>query len=226
MTNFSEKMGGGLMKIRKNKYEYLIFDFDGTLSDTYPVFTDAVLMLAERYGVKADYDTVYSLLKINIGAALKHYDLGISDREKKDEFWEIYLSIAMDRQKAYPDAKEILEFARQHGKKSYVYTHSKKWVYDLMEQMEILEYFDFVLDSTYDFPPKPAPDALNFMCEKCNIDKSKALMIGDRDIDIEVGHNAGMDACLIDEGGFYKDCKAEYRIEVLDSLKSIITAEV
>ena len=56
-------------------YNYLIFDFDGTLSDTYPVFTDAVLMLVERYGVQADYDMIYRLLKINIGEALKHYDL-------------------------------------------------------------------------------------------------------------------------------------------------------
>ena len=131
----------------------------------------------------------------------------------------------MDRQKAYPEAKELLEFARQHGKKCYVYTHSDKWVYDLMDRMQILEYFDFVLDRSYNFPSKPAPDAINFMCEKCNIDKSKALMIGDRDIDIKVGHNAGIDACLIDEGGYYKDCEAEYKIEVLSELKSIITGE-
>jgi len=203
-------------------YDYLIFDFDGTLSDTYPVFTEAILKLTERYGLETDYDTVYRLLKKSTSVALTYYDFGISLEQARKEFEEIYCSIAMDKQQLFPETKEILNFAKHHNKKCYIYTHSGKWVYALLDRMEIADCFEFVLDKSYDFPAKPAPDALNFICEKCAIDKSRALMIGDRDIDIDVAHNAGISACLIDSENFYEDCKAEYKINLLTELKGII----
>lgn len=203
-------------------YDFLIYDFDGTLSDTYPVFTEAFLKLMEKYDIPQDRDTVYGLLKQSVGAALNHYDFPMSKKAAREEFEKIYEPIALEKQNLFPEAEGILRFGTENGKKNYVYTHSGLWVYALMERMGIRDCFDFVLDCTYDFPRKPAPDALNFLIEKCGIDRSRALMIGDRDLDIEVAHNAGIDACLFDSENFYPELKAEYRITSLDELKDII----
>ena len=203
-------------------YDFLIYDFDGTLSDTYPVFTDAFQILMEKYGIPRDRETVYGLLKKSVGTALDHYDFPISKKEARLEFEEIYQPIALEKQNLFPEAEEILRFGLANGKKNYVYTHSGLWVYPLMERMGIRDCFDFVLDSTYGFPGKPAPDALNFLIEKCGIDKSRALMIGDRDLDIHVAYAAGIDACLIDTENYYPDLKADYRICSLLELKEII----
>lgn len=203
-------------------YDFLIYDFDGTLSDTYPVFTEAFLKLMEKYGIPQDRDTVYGLLKQSVGAALSHYDFPMSKKEAREEFEKIYEPIALEKQDLFPEARDILRFGMENGKKNYVYTHSGLWVYALMDRMGIRDCFDFVLDCTYDFPRKPAPDALNFLIEKCGIDKSRALMIGDRDLDIEVAHAAGIDACLFDSENFYPDLQAEYRITSLTELKKII----
>ncbi len=203
-------------------YDFLIYDFDGTLSDTYPVFTEAFLKLLEKYRIKGDRDTVYGLLKQSVGTALNHYEFPMSKGEAKKEFWAIYQPIALEKQELFPEAEPILRFGLAEGKKNYVYTHSGLWVYDLMERMDIRDCFDFVLDRTYDFPRKPAPDALNFLIEKCGIDRSRALMIGDRDLDIEVAHAAGIHACLIDPENYYPELKAEYRIGSLLELKQIL----
>lgn len=203
-------------------YDFLIYDFDGTLSDTYPVFTEAFLKLMEKYGIPQDRDTIYGLLKQSVGAALSHYDFPMSKKEAREEFEKIYEPIALEKQDLFPEARDILRFGMENGKKNYVYTHSGLWVYALMDRMGIRDCFDFVLDCTYDFPRKPAPDALNFLIEKCGIDKSRALMIGDRDLDIEVAHAAGIDACLFDSENFYPDLQAEYRITSLTELKKII----
>lgn len=203
-------------------YDFLIYDFDGTLSDTYPVFTEAFLNMMEKYGIPKDRDTVYGLLKQSVGAAVNHYDFPMSGKEARAEFEKIYEPIALEKQQLFPEAEGILRFGMEKGKKNYVYTHSGLWVYSLMERMGIRDCFDFVLDCTYDFPRKPAPDALNFLIEKCEIDKSRALMIGDRDLDIEVAHNAGIAACLFDSENFYPNLQAEYRITSLDELKEII----
>ena len=88
--------------------------------------------------------------------------------------------------------------------------------------MNLSQYFDFVVDGSYKFPAKPAPDAVDFLCKKCNIDKSRALIIGDRDIDIGAGHAAGIKGCLIDVGNYYPSYPADYRINSLLDLKQII----
>lgn len=203
-------------------YDFLIYDFDGTISDSYPIFTDAFLKMLEKYNFPQDRDTVYGLLKQSVGAALNHYDFPMSKKEARAEYYEIYGPIAEEKQKLLPGAEEILRFGLASGKKNYVYTHSAHWIYAVMKREGIHDCFDFVLDGTYDFPRKPAPDALNFLIEKCGIDKSRALMIGDRDIDIDVAHAAGIDACLIDSENFYPDVKAEYKITSLRELEEII----
>ena len=205
-----------------NMYDYLIYDFDGTLSDTYPVFTAALLEQTKRHGIDTDYETAYKLLKQSTTVALKYYDFKVSSIDARREFEEIYCMIARKEQQLFPETKDILDFAKDNNKKCYIYTHSDKWVYEFLERMQILNCFEFVLDRSYDFTAKPAPDALNFLCEKCGIDRSRAVMIGDRDIDIDVAHNAGISACLIDREDCYPDIQAEYRIKNLLELKDII----
>ena len=47
-------------------------------------------------------------------------------------------------------------------------------------------------------------------------------MIGDRNLDIDVAHAAGIHACMIDPENYYPDIKAEYRINSLLELKEIL----
>ena len=57
-----------------------------------------------------------------------------------------------------------MRFAIALGKKNYLFTQAAVLSTNL-EKMGIHDCFDFVLESTtYKFPRKPAPDALNFLC--------------------------------------------------------------
>ena len=55
-------------------YQNIVYDFDGTISDSYPIFTKALLVLLEHHGMKEDYGACYALLKESVGAALRHFD--------------------------------------------------------------------------------------------------------------------------------------------------------
>lgn len=203
-------------------YKHLIYDFDGTLSDTYPCFTEAVLELIRKYGFTDTYENVYANLKVNVGHALKQYDFGKDTLAARKEFHIIHDELAPKIQKPYPEAEEILRYAMAQGHKNYLYTHSGKIVSILLEQWGIADCFEDIIDSTMKFPTKPAPDALNYLCEKHGIDKKDCLMIGDRDIDTDCGRNAGMKGCLFDPDRYYADTDVDYRIENLLELKNII----
>ena len=203
-------------------YKHLIYDFDGTLSDTYPCFTETVLELIKKYGISDTYENVYSNLKVNVGYALKQYDLGKDAAEARRDFHVIHNELAPKIQKPYPEAEEILRYAMAQGHKNYLYTHSGKIVKILLEQWGIADCFEDIIDSTMKFPTKPAPAALNYLCEKHGLDKKDCLMIGDRDIDTDCGRNAGMKGCLFDPDHYYDKADVDYRIENLLELKNII----
>ena len=203
-------------------YKHLIYDFDGTLSDTYPCFTATVLELIKKYGISDTYENVYDNLKVNVGYALKQYDLGKDAAEARRDFHVIHNELAPKIQKPYPEAEEILRYAMAQGHKNYLYTHSGKIVKILLEQWGIADCFEDIIDSTMKFPTKPAPDALNYLCEKHGLDKKDCLMIGDRDIDTDCGRNAGMKGCLFDPDHYYDKADVDYRIENLLELKNII----
>ena len=203
-------------------FDYIIYDFDGTISDTYPVFAKAFVETAASYNIPVNYDTVYKQLKISVGHALKQYSWNDDMENVKSQFKKNHHRLARQYQEAFPEAKEILQYAIDHGKKNYLYTHTGKFAYEMLAKMGLTQYFEFVLDGSYGFPSKPAPDAFNFLCQKCNIDKNRAIMIGDRDIDVGAAHAAGAKGCLIDTDNLYVDCVVDYRIDSLLDLKHII----
>jgi HAD superfamily hydrolase (TIGR01509 family) len=203
-------------------YKHLIYDFDGTLSNTYPCFAETVIQMLKVRGLPADYKTVYDNLKVSVGNALQRADFTEDYSVLRKEFHVVHDELALKIQKPYPEAEEILRYAMAQGHKNYLYTHSGKIVKILLEQWGIADCFEDIIDSTMKFPTKPAPDALNFLCEKHGLDKKDCIMIGDRDIDTDCGRNAGMKGCLFDPEHYYDDSDVDYRIENLLELKNII----
>ena len=43
-------------------------------------------------------------------------------------------------------------------------------------------------------------------------------MVGDRDIDVEAAHNAGIDGCLFDPEHFYEAYDTPYRVQTVPEL--------
>ena len=203
-------------------YKHLIYDFDGTLSDTYPCFTESILQTLKDYGLSDTYESVYAKLKVSVGYTINCYDFGKYYKEIRNHFHKIHDELAPKIQKPYPEAEEILRYAMAQGHKNYLYTHSGKIVKILLEKWGIADCFEDIIDSTMKFPTKPAPDALNYLCEKHGLDKKDCIMIGDRDIDTDCGRNAGMKGCLFDPEHYYDNADVDYRIENLLELKNII----
>ena len=202
-------------------YSDLIYDFDGTLSDTYPVVTEEFLRILREHGIREEYDRAYAYLKRSYGYAVKQYDIGMEAKAFSALLNERVIRASV-RQKPIAGALELLRAAAERGKRNFIYTHSGAYVHGIMERWGFAPYVTYVLDSSHGFPRKPDPAALRYLTERFSIDPAKVLMVGDRDIDIEVGHNAGMAGCLLDPEGFYTDCVAEYRVCTLPEIQKIL----
>lgn len=202
-------------------YDNIIYDFDGTVADSYPYFTRALKLTLEHYGKEDTYESILANLKISVRHALRHY--AFPDRaEAKKMMYDIYHRLALAEQGPVLGAAEALRYASQNGKKNFLYTHSDGFPRLLLEKWGLLDEFTFIIDSTFHFPAKPAPDALNYLCERFSLDRSRSLMVGDRDIDVLAGLNAGMHGCLFDDGHFYDSFDCEHTLRDMHELIGII----
>ena len=178
------------------KYTSYIWDFDGTLFDTYPHVAAAFEKIMDRDGIVYDHGELLSLLWVGFAPARERY--GLTDKQYEDILKaEESFSLA-----PYPapfrGAAAVLRAVCEAGGKNYIYTHRNRLTWTHLRLWGLDKYFSGGVDSTMHFPAKPCPDAVLHICKAYGIDKASAVMIGDREIDVQAGVNAGCAGCLFE----------------------------
>ncbi|QWH29262.1 HAD family hydrolase [Bacillus mycoides] len=161
----------------------ILWDFDGTLFNTYPAYT---MMLSEILGDAVDKQEIYKNLKISYSHAIQYYNISSAQEEKIKVLKKKFTPKDM---KPFEDDEEILKFAH----KNVIMTHKHR-----AGVMEILKYYGwdkyFVDMVTIDdgFPRKPNSLAYDHLHKMHNID----LAIGDRELDLLPAKELGISTCM------------------------------
>lgn len=171
-----------------------LWDFDGMLFDSYPHITSAFLKALADFGIFADYDEAKAKLEISYATAYAFY----SANEEIREWHRLYEHDYMLRPRAVPfeNTMRTLEKIVENGGRNFIYTHrGKESTYHYLREYDMERLFSGGVDSSMNFPAKPAPEAINRLCDEYNLDKTETLMTGDREIDVLAGKNAGVYSC-------------------------------
>lgn len=172
-----------------------IWDFDGMLFDSYPHITSAFIKAMREHGTEPDYDEAKALLEITFAHCFEHY--GVTEEQKelfrKYEHNYALRPIAVPFENTYSTIEKLFN----DGKKHFLYTHRGfETSQHYLEAYGLKKFFTAFVDSSMNFPAKPAPDAVNYICDTYGLDRSETVMIGDREIDVLSGVNAGCYGCL------------------------------
>lgn len=202
-------------------YDFVIWDFDGTLFDTYPIITRVFLQALEKRGIHESYAAINGAVRVSFGELydyLSKYDLDADfTPEVEAERRAAEKKLALPFKGAYGLCADIVSA----GGMNVLFTHRDESAKQLLHDfgMDTL-FFDAVLAGD-GFPAKPAPDAVNALISRCNADRARSIMVGDREIDIGSGINAGIDSCLclaLD----YNNTKAKYKARDFSEIRRII----
>jgi HAD superfamily hydrolase (TIGR01509 family) len=181
-------------------YKHVVWDFDGTLYDTYPGITEAFYRALTEDNITIDKNELGAQLRVSIGNTQKRLN---EQYGLNDGFEEKYLTyrnqIEEESIPPFPYAIEICRAIWESGKKNYLYTHRDRIAMKHLDNSGISECFADCISIEDDFPKKPDPTALLSLANKHIFSPAECIMIGDRDIDILAGKNAGMAACYFDE---------------------------
>lgn len=203
---------------------HLFWDFDGTLYDSYPNVTHAFLCTLDELGcpVLVTPREALSLLKVSVFSAAQHCaGMAGLDAARVMEVFARYHA----RESAfapYAGLGECLRTLHAAGVRHYLYTHRDHRAVEQLEQDGLWSLFSDGVTSEDGFPHKPAPDALRCLLARNAIDPTEAAMVGDRDIDIEAGNNAGIRGVLFDPDGFYPGLRADLRAGSMAELTRLL----
>ena len=201
-------------------FDSYIWDFDGTLFDTYPIMLDSMMKALEDRQVAADPKAVYRLLKEKSSKALtEKYHLDF--QEFSDDFHQ-YETLDTRQPITFDHVYDTLAQLKQQGSKHYILTHRTiASTRELLVKEGMLEFFEEIVGPESQFPRKPDPSSLNYLVEKYQMDPQRTVMVGDRVLDIEAGKNAGVKTCFYDIDHFLENVPADYTIHSMEEILSI-----
>jgi phosphoglycolate phosphatase len=176
-------------------FDTLLFDLDGTLTDSTEGILNCLVYAIERMGFEVPEDT-NKFLGPPIRQSFAEF-LGMNG-EQVDEavriFRERYSDTGLFENRVYDGIPGMLERLKSGGKRLMVAT-SKPQVYAvrIFERFGLAQYFEIVggaeLDSSRDYKDQ----VIEYVLAKAGItDRSSVLMIGDRRQDVLGAHKTGL----------------------------------
>ncbi len=173
----------------------LIFDLDGTLSNSLPVHLSTWNRIGERYGFKFDPKILYEMTGMpTIDFArrvVEQYGLSITPEEvvklKQQSFWE---SAALLK----PVEEMIAIVKEYHGRlpMSVGTGASRKSAEVQLNALDITRYFDFIVSAEDVTLHKPEPETFLLCAELMKVEPSKCQVFEDGDLGIAAAQKAGM----------------------------------
>ena len=202
-----------------------LWDFDGTLADTYPMLTDVLVRLMHRHDVTVTPESVLSLLKVSLLFACTMLSAlcGISAETLLAECREEEGNRFLEQLAAVEGIPETLAQLTTHGFRHYVVTHRDLRCREALEKLGLLPYFSGFVTAEDGLPRKPAPDLVNCCMSRYGLQPDECVIIGDRSLDTRAGQAAGIRTVLLDaDARFTEEKSADVRIETPLELKTLL----
>ncbi|MGN1000149.1 MAG: HAD hydrolase-like protein [Faecousia sp.] len=173
-----------------------IWDFDGTLMDTYPNLTGYMHRALLDLGHDVPQVEILEQMLENVPHTIAYFAEKFGLDTLEQQYMKYYAAGANDPVKLFPGVKSVLRRIRELGADSFIYTNRGQSIFPMLESTGILEDFREVVNTASPaFVYKPAPDAILYLMEKYGGTPETTVMIGDRVCDLESGYRAGCKTC-------------------------------
>lgn len=177
-----------------------VFDLDGTLTNTINAIAHFGNRALTEFGFEPIEVNAYKKLVGDGRTVLIHRMLKVRNADTEENFDKVcrvydegYEADPLYDTDAYEGIRELLKALKERGIKTAVCTNKPDNVaQDVIMKIFGEGVFDAVCGVIDGFPTKPAPYTALKITEKLGVLPSECIFIGDTNVDIKTGINAGM----------------------------------
>jgi len=186
------------------KYKNILFDLDGTITDSSPGIINSYLYSLEKIGLaEEDIDKLRSY----IGSPLRAYyterhNLSTAESDEAvKHFREHYAETGIFENTVYPNMDELIDELSEAGLQLYIAT-SKPLVFavTVLNHFDLKDYFNSIHGSDMSADNKPKDKLITDAILMNGLNKNECVMIGDRYHDIRGAKTNGIDSIAVTYG--------------------------
>ncbi|MCW0217766.1 MAG: HAD-IA family hydrolase, partial [Prosthecobacter sp.] len=191
------------------QYDLVVFDWEGTLSDTLGLVLNCVSEEARRLGFgELDEEVARQYVELGLVKAIKKVFPDLSLQQYEQLLDAVQQSVLFHHREVYliPGALTLIQRLQRAGVTLAIATNKGSQSLQRALNLTGLEDYFQTTRCAGQFPPKPSPDMLQDILEVLDVPASRALMVGDSTTDIEMAYSTGVDA--IGVNFYHKDPSA------------------
>jgi phosphoglycolate phosphatase len=187
------------------KYDAILFDLDGTLTDTVLGVTNSIKYALSKFGISEDnHETLVSFIGAPLFLAFQEqYSLSEEEARQAIAFYrEYYSETGIYETTVYQGIPALLERLKNSGKRLIVATLKPTYFAEkVLEEYGLREYFDFVFGPDLKSENLTKTDIIGTaLREVSEIPKENIVMVGDRFHDIAGADKNGIDSIAVSYG--------------------------
>lgn len=189
----------------------VVFDLDGTLCDTLNDITAALNVMLKARGCPT-LDRAGTLQRINHGAR-NLVTLSLPEERRTEEEIDRCLQIYDAAYAAdccvlttvFDGIPALVTELKARGVKMAVLSNKQHNLVTAITEKLLPGVFDVVMGQS-EYPHKPDPAATLAICRRFGLSPEQCLFVGDSDVDVATGRNAGMETVGVTWGYRDEDC--------------------
>ena len=212
--------------------KYLLFDLDGTLTDSQIGILNAFEYCFESFGIKKDKEVLKTFIGPPLSDTFKRvFKFDDMQCEKATSlFRKYYDSKGYLENAVYEGIKEILTRQKAEGKVLIVATSKpEKIAVPVLQHFGLEKFFDFIKGGMDDERFNQKDQIIKMALEKAGIDgidRDMMLMVGDRNNDIMGAHKNGLQCAGVLYGygnrSEMEENQADYIVETVEDLGKLL----
>lgn len=179
------------------KYKAIIFDLDGTLTDTLFDLKESTNYTLRRMGWP---ERSLEEIKQFVGNGVRRLmeQAVPSDAEEMEFaecfqlFQEHYIKHCQDHTDLYPGIKELLKALKERGYKTAIVSNKLQAGVNELYNRFFENTIDVAIGETNEMRRKPFPDMVFSALDKLGITQDEAIYVGDSEVDMATARNAGL----------------------------------
>lgn len=186
------------------KYKNILFDLDGTISDSSPGIINAYQYSLNKMGFPQDDPSV---IKSYIGSPLRSYyteqkKLDAPDSETAVKFFrEYYTDKGIFENTLYERMDELIGELNNNGNRLFIATSKPlEFALRILNHFKVKEYFTSIHGSDMSADNKPKDKLISDAIIMNGLNKAESVMVGDRYHDIRGAKVNGIDSIAVTYG--------------------------
>ncbi len=212
----------------KKQYDAVLFDLDGTLTDSSLGIITCAKLALDHYNIEVPMEQMKTFIGPPLRDTFQKYGMNPEEAENAVKIFRArYEKVGKYENEPYDGIEELLKKLKDEGVLLYVATSKpEETAIDILKKFQLAQYFDEIAGASKDKSRDSKSAVIRYLLNKVGEEK-QMIMVGDTIFDIEGARQEGLDCIAVTWGfGDIEEMKQQNPAALVHTVEELFTVLV